>query len=136
MADQERTVGQTRDTGFQIGVRRTLPMAREAAWRLLTTPSGVKIWLGEVEGQFVQGATYRLADSTTGEVTVFAINSHLRTTWLPPGWQRPSIIQVRVLPHGGHTSVAFHQEWLPGPQEREQRRVWFTDALSQLKKLV
>lgn len=132
----EPIVGQTRNTGFQIGVRQTLPIAYEAAWQLVTSQSGVKVWLG-VEGELHKGAVFRLADGITGKVTVFSPNSHLRMTWHPVGWNRPSIIQLRVLANGSdRTTIAFHQEWLPGPYEREERRAWFAHALNQLKQLV
>lgn len=134
MNKSERFTGQTRDTGFQIGVRRTLPIQHEAAWQLLSSPKGVAIWLGEIEGELAQGAVYRLANGTAGEVTVFLPNSHLRLTWQPPTWQRPSVIQVRVLPAGNRTTISFHQEWLPGPEEREQRRVFFAAALEKMQK--
>ena len=39
MTDEtKRPVGLTKDVGFQIGVRRTLPMQLDAAWHLLTYP--------------------------------------------------------------------------------------------------
>jgi hypothetical protein len=43
----ERPTGLTRDVGFQIGVRRTLPIQLEDAWQLLISKKGVNIWLGE-----------------------------------------------------------------------------------------
>ncbi|WP_372813959.1 hypothetical protein [Paenibacillus sp.] len=39
-------VGQTSSVGFQVGVRRTLPLSQEQAWRLLTSPEGLSWWLG------------------------------------------------------------------------------------------
>ena len=44
----KKPVGLTKDVGFQIGVRRTLPISRDDAWQLLTSKRGVKIWLGDV----------------------------------------------------------------------------------------
>lgn len=48
MAGISRQVGETASVGFQVGVRRTLPMSREQAWQALTLPEGLKLWLGEV----------------------------------------------------------------------------------------
>jgi len=89
MQQQKRMIGQTRDVGFQIGVRRTLPIAHEATWQLVTSAEGRRIWLDDsVEVELAQGATYRLADGTSGKISVFTLNSHLRMTWQPPGWTR------------------------------------------------
>lgn len=128
------SVGQTRDTGFQIGVRRTLAVPLDDAWRWLTSPEGVRAWLGEAEGlSFAKGAAYRTADGSRGEVRVFEAGHHLRLTWQPPDWPRASTIQLRVIPSaGGNTTIAFHQEHLPGPDEREARRQHFAAALDAL----
>ncbi|MDH3944043.1 MAG: hypothetical protein OEV06_08125 [Anaerolineae bacterium] len=67
---------------------------------------------------------------------VFKPNSHLRLTHHPPGWPRPSTIQVRVIPSGDKTVIAFHQEHLPGPQERAQRRLHYHAALDKLADLI
>ena len=128
-----RIVGQTRDTGFQIGVRRTLAVSLDDAWRRLTSPEGVRAWLGEGDLSWDKRAPYRLADGSGGEVRVFEAGHHLRLTWQPPDWPRASTIQLRVIPAaGGKTTVAFHQEHLPGPDEREARRQHFAAALDAL----
>ena len=133
MTQEPRLIGQTRDTGFQIGVRRTLPLDLAAAWRLLTSPEGVALWLGAIEGELKAGVTYHLADGTTGAVTVFAPNSHLRLTRHVSGAERHSTIQVRVLAQSDRTTIAFHEENLPSAREREARRKWFMAALDTLR---
>ena len=133
MAREERPTGLTQDAGWQIGVRKTLPIQHEAAWRLLTSAEGLRIWLGPVsEMDFARGATYRLEDGTTGEVRAFAPDSHLRITWQPAAWERASTIQLRVIPKGDKTVIAFHQEHLPDAEARETRRLHFKVALVEL----
>lgn len=133
----ERTTGQTRDTGFQIGVRRTLPIQHEDAWNLITSKKGARIWLGGASDiKFEKGSRYHLKDGTSGEVRVFNQNSHLRITWHLNGWKRPSTIQVRVIPKGERTVIAFHQEHLPGAKERETRRAHYISALDELQRVV
>src|SRR5574341_2458956 len=95
----------------QIGVRRTLPMALEEAWQLLMSPTGVRLRLGHVARvEFEKGARYSSKDGEKGEVRVFDPHQHLRITWQPKGWARPSTIQIRVFPNGLKTTIAFHQE--------------------------
>lgn len=130
------TVGRTRDTGYQIGARKSLPMDHREAWQHITSREGARLWLGDIPGfVFAKGATFRLANGTTGVIRVLQPESHLRLTWQPPGWERPSVIQVRVLPKGEETVVAFHQEHLPGPAERDARAKRFATALEGLARM-
>lgn len=133
----ERPTGLTQDVGFQIGVRRTLPIQFENAWQLLTSNEGLNIWLGSTAAlDFSKGATYQLADGSRGEVRVFSPDSHLRITWQPEGWSSASTIQVRVMPKGNRTVIAFHQEHLSGAAEREVRRAHFKSALDELERII
>jgi uncharacterized protein YndB with AHSA1/START domain len=132
-----RQTGQTKDTGWQIGVRRTLPIRHEKAWALITSPEGLKIWLGAgSDVSLSEGGTYQLPDGAQGEVRVWKKNSHLRITWQPKGWPRSSTIQVRTIPKEERTTIAFHQEHLPGPDERQARRKFFMGVLDQLEKMI
>ncbi|MDQ2807503.1 MAG: SRPBCC domain-containing protein [Chloroflexota bacterium] len=130
-------VGQTRDVGFEIGARRTLPLAPDAAWRLLLSPAGLACWLGAGAAlPLTPGTRYALADGAIGEVRVYQPGSHLRLTWQPPGWVRPSTVQVRVLPSGERTTIAFHQEHLPDAAARAARSAYYSAALDGLERLI
>lgn len=133
----DRPTGLTKDVGFQIGVRRTLPIPFEEAWQFLTSEEGVALWLGETaEFDFGEGGSYQLADGAHGEIRVFKPNSHLRLTWQPGDWPRPSTIQLRVVPNGERTTIAFHQEHLPGAEEREERRAYYKAVLARIKEVI
>lgn len=134
----KRAVGQTAATGFEIGARRTLPIPPDEAWQLLTSPDGVRAWLGAAPSlKWEKGEKYTLEDGSSGEVRVFNPGSHLRMTWQPEGWPRASTLQVRAMPSGqGKTVISFHQEHLPGAAERDERRQFFAAALDALERLV
>lgn len=130
----KRAVGQTADTGFQIGVQRTLPVSVDDAWALLMSPEGVRAWLGGAGPRWEKGEKYALPDGSAGEVRVFKPGSHLRMTVHPDGWARASTLQVRVMPKDEQkTVVSFHQEHLPGTAERDARRRFFESALDALQ---
>src|SRR5581483_9539508 len=134
MEPKQTVTGQTHDAGFQVGVRRTLPIAYDEAWRLITGAAGLRLWLGEAGHlRLAKGARYQLADGAHGEVRVYQPNHHLRLTWQPTGWERPSTIQVRVLPKGASTTIAFHHEGLPDSAAREQRRRHYEAVLRELE---
>jgi uncharacterized protein YndB with AHSA1/START domain len=133
---EKRIVGQTKDVGFEIGVRRTFDISPAAAWNLLTSPEGLRVWLGDAPGlQLEEGETYTTREGASGEVRVNS-GRHLRITWQPPGWTKPSLIQVRVIPSGGKTVISFHQEHLAGPDERAEMRERWKAALDTLGNLL
>lgn len=137
VTESKHATGKTKDAGWQVGARRSMPLALDDAWQLITSASGLAIWLGADSGlELAQDATFRLPDGTHGEVRVFKPGSHVRLTWQPPGWEVASRIQVRVIANKSKTTIAFHHEMLPGPTEREQRKAFFSDALDRLEKLV
>jgi uncharacterized protein YndB with AHSA1/START domain len=138
MPDQiEKPVGLTRDAGYQIGVRRTLQISASTAWRFLTSPDGVRLWLGETDVKdYSRGARYALPGGGSGEVRVFHPESHLRITWQPGDWPRASTIQLRVIPKGERCVIAFHQEHLPDGEARLQQREFFIGVLEKVRSLI
>jgi hypothetical protein len=69
----------------------------------------------------------------TGVVHVFNPQVNIRLTWLPVGWDKPSTIQVRVIPIGEKTTISFHQENLPGAEEREKMRLYWERVIKELE---
>lgn len=125
------SLGLTRDSGYQVGVRKTLPLTLEDGWQLVTSSAGIADWLGEiVEGEFEVGGDYLLENGVRGELRVLRQQSHLRLTWKPVSWRRASTIQVRVMPKGEKCTIAFHQEHLPNSAAREDRKVFFKAVLA------
>lgn len=130
-------VGKTKDTGFQIGVRKVFPISLEQAWRLITSREGVKIWLGDVEDfHLAKGQLYQTKDGIMGEVRVVNPRENIRLTWQPRKWSQASTIQVRVIPNSREkTVISFHQEKLHDETEREQMRQHWERAIGELQVL-
>lgn len=131
-----RSVGQTADGGFQIGVRKTIPVDPAEAWRRLVSPQGVRAWLGNGTLPLEAKSTYRTRDGAEGEMRVVKPGAQLRLTYRPEGWDSPSTIQVRILPAATGTTVSFHEERLPAAAERERRKAHFAAALDMLASLL
>lgn len=133
----DKIVGQTKDAGFEIGVRRTFDVPVIRAWDAITSPNGVKVWLGDASGlKWEKGETYTTKDGTEGEIRVINSGSHLRITWWPKDWEKASTIQIRVIPNGEKTTISFHQENLKGAQEREEMRQRWEKVLDKLEGLL
>ena len=131
MSEERTEVGKTADVGYQIGVRRTIPRGEEEVWSLLLSPAGMAIWLGGPI-ELVDGASYTLADGTRGQVRVYKLWSHIRLTWQPSGWARPSTVQVRVLAASGGTTLSFHQEGLADGAARAAMKAHWEDVIERL----
>ena len=135
MAERYPSTGRTRDTGFQVGVRRTFAVSPTRAWKVLLSPEGTSLWLGPgAPSAFVVGSPFELLDGSKVEPRVVKA-SHLRLAWQPVGWDRPSLVQLRVIPKGERSVIAFHQEHLPGPRERARRKSYYSGALEALEDL-
>lgn len=132
---ESKIVGKTKDTGFQIGVRKTFPISLEQAWKLITSPDGVKLWLGEVEDfRLVKEHPYQTTNGARGEIRVVNPRENIRLTWQPQEWAQASTIQVRVIAVGREkTVISFHQEKLADEAEREKMRQRWEIVLGDLQ---
>lgn len=129
--EETKTVGKTADVGYQIGVRRTLPSGEEALWSLLLSPEGMTAWLGGAI-ELEDGARYTLDNGTTGQVRVYKPWSHIRLTWRPQGWARPSTVQVRVLAASRGSTLSFHQEHLADGAARATMKAHWEGVIERL----
>lgn len=132
-----RALGEVAGGGFQIGVRRTLPVAPDEAWRRVLSAPGVAEWLGEPEAPVTweAGSEFRLHGGATGSVRVHRPGSHVRLQLREPGGAGTSVIQVRVMEAATGSVVSFHQEQLPDAESRTLRRAHFSAALDRLADL-
>lgn len=131
--NNERPTGLTKDTGWQIGARRTLAVQHHRAWVWLTSEAGTAQWLGAaVAGDLAEDTDTTLADGTAIRMAVFNPEGHLRLRRLPPGGPRPATVQVRTIDKGDRCVVAFHEEHLPDEAARTRRRTAYHATLAAL----
>lgn len=132
----QRPIGQTIGAGYEIGARRTFSIPPQQAWDLVTSRAGLRLWLGDVPELFLEeGLPYETREGATGTIRVVQPGGHLRLTWQLADWDEPSIIQVRIIPKGANTTIAFHQEHLAGGREREEMYHRWQAALDGLEQL-
>lgn len=122
--EQAKPVGLTASTGFQIGVRRTFPATQQQVWSFLISREGLKLWLGDIPSLDLHaGFRYETKEGTIGELRVVKPYEQLRLTWKRIDWERPSTLQIRILPgKANRTTVSFHQEHLRDASAREQMK--------------
>lgn len=145
-AKGRRVLGETADAGFEIGVSKTFEASQKKIWELLTSPEGLKIWLGNTESLALEkGASYETTDGTTGEIRSIAEGTKIRLTVKPQGQEKHSTLQIYVMPNGQYgktdpkstkTSVRFHHEKLQSEKERETMKQHWQEVLEQLDKIL
>jgi uncharacterized protein YndB with AHSA1/START domain len=135
----DKPVGLTKDAGWQVGLRRTIPISVEVIWRLITSTEGIQIWLGSGEPfELAKGVKYQLEDGTHGEVRVVSPLSHFRITRFPPdpAYLRASTIQIRVLQNKEKTNLVFHEEHLPSQEARRSRKEFYLGVMEQIQEML
>jgi len=118
-------VGRTKDAGFQIGVRTTLPHPAATVWAALTSDEGLATWLGsavELDGPLAQGAAIRTADGAEGELRSVRDRDRIRARLRAPGRRHATTVQVALVPAATGTAIVLHEEHLADATERELRR--------------
>jgi uncharacterized protein YndB with AHSA1/START domain len=129
-----RVVGQTRDAGFQVGVRRTVDAPAPQVWDLLI--SRTDLWLGAGPLRLDKGADYELTapdGPVRGQVRVVRPPDRVRLTWHPAGWTAPATLQLTLLAAAsGRTTVGVHVEKLADAPARERARAHWREVLDRL----
>lgn len=108
--------GQTKDAGWQVGARRTLPLDLYEAWDLLTLPPWLTRWSG-------------LTALEAGDSSVRSLTARRVVRVRTP----QSLVQLRLLPATSGTTVAFHEEHLPDEPARSQRKNHWAQLLNDLE---
>lgn len=113
-----RVLGETKDTGFHIGARKTFSVPAKEMWRRLVSPLGWRLWLGP----------------KPKTISTWKPGSHLRFKLPMKGWKKPSTLQLRVIPAGPKkTIVSFHQENLPDAAARAAMKKKWMEALRKIE---
>ena len=111
--------GLTKDSGWELGVRQTVPAALPAVWDYLLG-EGLPLWLGEIEGLPTEkGAAYATRDGVRGVIRGFTPLSKVRLGWRPDDWPHDTTLQVTVKEAPGGTTIGFHHEQLADREERK-----------------
>jgi uncharacterized protein YndB with AHSA1/START domain len=132
-----RSIGNTKTQGWEVGVRRTLPVSAEKAWKLLMTQPGLGYWLGTgVELPFRKGDTFTTSEGTYGEIRSYNEGSLIRMRWQPREWDFESTLQIRVTPAKTGATISFHHERMRNGEQRAAMRQHWTETIDKLASLI
>jgi len=114
------TAGQSKDAGWEVGVRTTVPVPLGTVWTYLLG-DGLKLWLGEIAAlPSMKGAKFRTADGVNGVVRSYTDQVQVRISWQPDDWPHDTSLQVTVKESSGGTTIGIQHQMLA---DREERRM-------------
>ncbi|HEX8279042.1 MAG TPA: SRPBCC domain-containing protein [Segetibacter sp.] len=132
--EKTKVVGQTKDAGFQIGVRKTFAVPAETVWNFLFSEKGLSTWLGKTSLEnFELGKIYKTEEEIEGKVNIFKLNSHIRLTWKPKHWTNTSALQIRVIPSNEKTTISFHQDKLLDSKQRDEMKKYWDEVIEKIE---
>lgn len=136
MKKQGKSVGLTKDAGYQFGIRKTFPYSQEYLWNFMFSDKGLKIWLGELKEDLEIEKAYQTKEGIEGLVRVFTPHSHIRMNWKKENWENNSIVQVRVIGDQEKATISFHQEKLLDNNQREEMDLYWNKKMTEIEKMI
>jgi uncharacterized protein YndB with AHSA1/START domain len=127
-----KPVGQTKDAGFQIGVRKTFAVDRNKLWAFILSKKGVELWFGDIAAELPYQIPFNSAKGMEGLITTLQEGSHLRMKWKKPGWEHFSMLQIRIIPAGNGATLSFHQDQLADGRQREEMREHWKEVIRKI----
>ena len=112
-------VGLTKDAGWEVGVRQTVPAPLPVVWDFLLG-DGLPLWLGETQLPREKGASYETSDGVRGTVRGYSDGSRIRLGWHPDDWPHDTTLQLTVKDSATGTTIGIHHEKLA---DRDERRM-------------
>jgi uncharacterized protein YndB with AHSA1/START domain len=113
------STGLTKDAGWEVGVRQTLPVPVPELWSYLLG-EGLPMWLGDIDALPTEkGAGYETRDGVRGVIRSYTEGYRIRLGWRPDDWPHDTTLQLTVKAAATGTTVAIHQEKLADREERK-----------------
>lgn len=126
-----REVGETASQGFEIGVRRTVPLSPAAAWDAATGADALGKWLGGWIPDLREGARFTAVNESVGEVRTIKPGERIRLRWRPARTEADTVVQLTVAPAATGATIGIHQEKLADNAQRELMRGYWKRALEE-----
>ncbi|MBO9702354.1 MAG: SRPBCC domain-containing protein [Sporocytophaga sp.] len=131
---KSKILGETKDSGFQFGLRKTFNIPIEEVWDFMFSANGLKIWLGSVAKELVEKEHYKTKEGTEGEIRLIKEHSHIRLTWKKKGWDNVSQLQVRIMNNNGKTVISFHQDHMLDVNQRSEMDFYWNKVMEKISK--
>ncbi len=131
-------IGKTENSGWQVGVRKTLNIPSKKLWRFIVSERGMSIIAGDpIKAETAVAQKRESREKIEYMITTLTKMSHLRMEWKFPDWEGNSILQIRVIDSGDNKSVlAFHQEKLADESTRKKMKEYWQEKIELISKMI
>lgn len=132
----EKITGQTKDNGFQFGLRKTFSQSLDNIWEFMFSKNGISIWLGELDADLELKKEFKTKNGISGLVRVFKDKSHIRLNWKKKNWANMSTLQIRIIGQKEKVTISFHQEKLLDANQRKEMKAYWNDVMNRISENV
>ena len=138
MAIGKKIPGYSKTNGFSMTATRTIKISAPELWKILFSQQGLEIWLSPLsEFQAKPGQSFESSLGAFGEIRTIKKNRRLRMTWTEEEWDRPSVLQVTLVPRPKEKSILVIQhEKIPNGRVRDQMRTHWKQVLGRLNEVI
>lgn len=113
------STGLTKDAGWELGVRTTVPAPLPVVWDYLVG-AGLPVWLGEIDALPTEkGEAFETRDAVRGSIRSYTEHTRLRIGWQPDDWPHDTTLQITVKEAAAGTTIGIHHEKLADREERK-----------------
>lgn len=132
MKELKKSIGQTKDSGWQFGLRKTFDLPQKDLWDFMFSDEGLNVWLSPVEGELETDKAFQTREGLEVKMKLLKPYSHVRMTWKKKGWDHDSNLQVRVLASGKKATISFHHDKLINQDERVEMSIYWNKKMLEI----
>jgi uncharacterized protein YndB with AHSA1/START domain len=134
IATGRRRVGQDARGKYTVTATKSLPLDVKAVWKQLLSPRGIEIWLRPLSPvRLAPKSSFETKDGYFGEIRTLAPNRKIRMSWQDPSWEKPTVLEVFLVPRPGKKSIlAFSHTGIPDDKTREIIRARWRGAADRI----
>ncbi len=122
--------------GFNAGAEKAFALSGQQAWKLVTSPEGLRIWLGAVpRTDLKKGPGYHTKDGTVGRFLDVKEGTNICLSWHPRGWESSTTLFISLVSAEDTTIIRVRHEGLAGKREAERMRSHWEHVLERLEEL-
>lgn len=130
----KRVEGRNLKGEYSTVATKTLPLSSRKAWSLLTSEEGMRAWLRPFSPfPWKPGQSFEVDGGVFGEIRTLKPGVRARLTWQEAHWEKPSVVQIHVVPRKGEKCMLVIQhERIPSASLKGKLRDQWKRALAAL----
>jgi len=133
-----RKTGQDAKGHYMVTSTKSLPFNAAKAWKLVTSPEGLRIWLKPLmdDIEIKPKTQFETADGYFGEIRTVGKNRRIRMYWQDPLWDKHTVVELMLAaPTTGKIVLVFNHTAIRDTRTQATLRARWKTACAELLKL-